>query len=52
MKNRKELREKILKGITIAIEKLIALSQKNDDSLVLYRDGKIICVKARELKQH
>lgn len=51
MKNRKKLREKIFKGVQLAIEKLIALSAKNDDSLVFYQDGKIIKIKARKLKQ-
>jgi len=51
MKNQKKLREKIFKGVQLAIEKLIALSAKNDDSLVFYQDGKIMKIKARELKQ-
>ena len=51
MKNRNDLREKIMKGIHLAIEKLIATSLKNDDYLVYSENGKIVRVKARELKK-
>ena len=50
MKDRKELREKILKGIQLAIEKLITVSIKNDEDLVIYKDGRIMKIKARDLK--
>lgn len=50
MKNEKQIREKILKGIKLAIKKLIASSKKNDDYLVLSQNGKIVKVKARDLK--
>jgi hypothetical protein len=45
------LREKSMKGVHLAIEKLIAASLKNDDYLVYSENGKIVRVKARELKK-
>lgn len=51
MKNKKviELREKILKGIEVAVEKLIQTKQKNNGELVYSKDGHIVFVKADEL---
>jgi hypothetical protein len=48
-KDRIELREKILKGITLAVEKLIRSKQKTDGELVYSKDGKIVFIKAKEL---
>ena len=45
----KELREKIIKGIELAIERLIESSKEKDESLVVVQDGKVMKVKAREL---
>lgn len=50
MKNRKALREKILKGIQIAIDNLISASKKNDGYIVVSENGKVIKIKARDLK--
>ena len=50
MKNRKKLSEKIFKGVQLAIKKMIALSAKNDDFLVLYQNNKIVRIRARDLK--
>jgi len=44
-----ELREKILKGIELAIKKLIQTKQKSNGELVYSKDGKIVFVKASEL---
>jgi hypothetical protein len=44
-----ELREKILKGIALAFEKLIKTKQKNDGEFVYSKDDKIIFIKANEL---
>jgi hypothetical protein len=44
-----ELREKILKGIELAFEKLVKTKQKNDGEFVYSKDGKILIVKAKEL---
>ena len=44
-----ELRGKILKGITLAIEKLIQAKQKNNGELVFSKDGKIVFINANDL---
>ena len=44
-----ELREKILKGISLAIEKLIQSKQKNNGELVFSKDGKIVFINANDL---
>jgi hypothetical protein len=48
-KDRIELREKILKGITLAAEKLIRSKQKTDGELVYSKDGKIVFIKAKDI---
>lgn len=48
-KNIIELREKILKGIGLAYEKLIQSKLKTNDELVFSIDGKIVYIKARDL---
>ena len=50
MKNKKDLGDKILKGITKAFRKLIETSKLNDDYLVFSENGKIVRIKARKLK--
>ena len=52
MKNKTELREKIINGIRSALEKLVTSSAKNDDYLIISKDGKIVKVPAKELQQH
>ena len=51
MKNDKiiELREKILKGIELAFEKLVKTKQKDNGEFVYSKDDKIYFVKANEL---
>jgi hypothetical protein len=44
-----ELREKILKGIELAFEKLVKFKQKDNGELVYSKDGKIFFVKANEM---
>jgi len=44
-----ELREKILKGIELAFEKLIKTKQKNNGEFVYSKDDKIIFIKAKEM---
>ncbi len=46
-----ELREKILKGIELAFEKLVKTKQKDDGEFVYSKDGKIYFVKAMDLKE-
>jgi len=41
-----EIREKILKGIELAFEKLIKSKQKNDGEIAFLKDDKIIVIKA------
>lgn len=45
-----EMRDKILKGIELAHRRLIIQKQKEDGVLVIYRDGKIVKVKARDIR--
>lgn len=47
--NTSEIRERILKGMDLAVEKLIRKKQNEDGELVFSRDGKVFIVKAREL---
>lgn len=44
------LRDKILKGTRLAVKRLITESKKRNDFLVIFRRGKIVKVRARELK--
>ena len=52
MKNKTELRNKIIIGIRTALEKLITSSAKNDEYLIISKDGKIVKVPAKQLQQH
>jgi len=45
----KDIRDKMFKGLTIAFEKLVAERAKEDGYLVLYQDGKITHVPAKDL---
>ena len=47
--NVKDLRSKILQGISLAYQKLLISKQKEDGDLVISRNGKVVKVKAREL---
>lgn len=47
--NTSELREKILKGIDLAFEKLIRTKQKEDRELVFSKDGQVIRIKANDM---
>ncbi len=47
----KDLRAKILKGIELAYIRLLLAKQKEDGELVISRNGKIVRVKARDLKK-
>lgn len=48
--NTTELREKILKGIDLAIEKIILKKQKEDGEFVFSKNGEIIIIKANDLE--
>jgi len=45
----KVMRDKIIKGIDLACERLLIEKQKDDSELVFSRNGKIVKVKARDL---
>ena len=45
----KELKEKIIKGLTLTYERLVEQKKKEDGELVFSENGKIITVKARDL---
>lgn len=47
--NTTELRNKILKGLDIAIEKLIQNKQKENGELIYSVNGKVVKVKAKDL---
>ncbi|MFO7526428.1 MAG: hypothetical protein R6W68_13335 [Ignavibacteriaceae bacterium] len=50
MNNRTELRNKILTGIRSAVNKLIDSRAKDNDYLIVSRNGKIEKIPARKLK--
>jgi len=46
----KELRDKIMAGVKKAVEKVIAERKAKDEEITIYKDGKVVTIKARELK--
>ena len=46
----KQMQEKIDAGILLAQKRLIEKVQKEDGQLVVVRDGKVVRVKAKDLK--
>lgn len=46
----KQMQEKIDAGILLAQKRLIEKAQKEDGELVVVREGKVVRIKARELK--
>ena len=46
----KQMQEKINAGILLARKRLIETTRKEDGELVVVRDGKVVRVKARDLK--
>ena len=49
--NVKDLRAKILQGLELAYTRLLLSKQKDDEDLVISRNGKVIKVKARDLSK-
>ncbi len=45
-----QLVAKITEGVKLAVRRLIERTKKEDGELVISRDGKIVRVKARDLK--
>ena len=46
----KQMQEKIDAGILLAQKRLIVKTKKEDGELVVVRDGKVVRIKARDLK--
>ena len=46
----KQMQEKINAGILLARKRLIERTKKEDGELVIVRDGKVIRIKAKDLK--
>lgn len=46
---REEKRERILKGAQLAIDRLVIERAKNDETMIIYRDDKIIELPAKIL---
>lgn len=47
---RDKIFEKITEGVNLAIKRLIEKTKKEDGELVISQDGKVVVVKARDLK--
>jgi hypothetical protein len=47
----KEIHDKIFKGLKLTYKRLLIEKQKNDEDLVISRNGEIIKIKARDLAQ-
>ncbi len=45
----KELRNKIIKGIELAYDRMLAAKQKDDSELVFIHIGKIVKIRAKDL---
>jgi len=45
-----QLVDKITEGVKLAIRRLIERTKKEDGELVIFRDGKVVRIKARDLK--
>lgn len=46
----KELREKIVAGVEKAVEKLIAERKAKDEEITIWKEGKVVTMKARDLE--
>lgn len=46
----KQLQEKINAGILLARKRLVEKAKKEDGELVVVRDGKVVRIKAKDLK--
>lgn len=47
---KKELKEKILKGIELSFKKLLLLKQTQDGELIISKDGKVVKMNAKDFK--
>ncbi|MBD2751511.1 hypothetical protein [Spirosoma validum] len=44
-----DISEKVMKGFRLAHKRLVEKAKREDDTLVIERDGKIMHIKARDL---
>jgi len=47
-----QLVDKITEGVKLAIQRLIERTKKEDGYLVISKDGKVVRIKARDLKNN
>jgi len=47
----KDIRKKILQGIELSYNRLLITTQKEDGDLVISKNGKVVRVKANDLKK-
>ena len=45
-----QMQDKIKAGILLARKRLVEKAKKNDDELVIWQDGKVVRIKAKDLK--
>lgn len=45
-----QMQDKIKAGILLARKRLVEKAKKNDDELVIWRNGKVVRIKAKDLK--
>jgi hypothetical protein len=46
----KDFTEKVNKGVNLAVQRLIERTKKEDGELVISKNGKVVRIKARDLK--
>ena len=49
IQNKEDLSEKVLTGFRLAHKKLVERAKRDDETLVIVRDGKIVHIKACDL---
>jgi hypothetical protein len=47
----KELRDKIVLGVKLAVSKLIERKRESDGELVYSKDGKVVRIRARDIQE-
>jgi len=47
--NVRVIREKVIKGIDLAYDRLLITKQREDSEMIFSRNGRIVKIKAREL---
>ena len=45
-----KIRDKFIEGLNIAFKRLLIVKEKDDSEIVLYRNGKIVKIKAKDFK--